>query len=246
MRLISAEGEQLSICPLSEALRKAEEAGLDLVQMTSDSIPVVCKLMDYGKHQFESKKSRGQSKKRQKRVDVKEVKFRMGTDKADYEVKLKHLRRFLAAGHRAKVSIRFRGREMAHKDLAVKLMERIEHDLEEQGKVEQAPQLDGRQMLMLLSAIPQKAGGGKEAVGAGAAGGDKEPAPAEAGAGAEKPAAPASAKANGKAPPEARAEKPAAPAASASAKAGGKQPAKAKAGGKPKAAAKKQAPAAAG
>ena len=200
MRLISAEGEQLSICPLSEALRKAEEAGLDLVQMTSDSIPVVCKLMDYGKHQFESKKSRGQSKKRQKRVDVKEVKFRMGTDKADYEVKLKHLRRFLAAGHRAKVSIRFRGREMAHKDLAVKLMERIEHDLEEQGKVEQAPQLDGRQMLMLLSAIPQKAGSGKE--------------PAEAKA-ADKPAEPVSAEANGKEPAKAKADKSAPPAATA-------------------------------
>jgi translation initiation factor IF-3 len=133
----------------------AQEAELDLVQI-SDSDPIVCKLMDYGKFLYEKKKQDNEAKKKQHQIQVKEVKFRPGTDEGDYQVKLRNLIRFLEAGDKAKVTLRFRGREMAHQDLGMQLMNRIEGDLEEMGSVEQRPKLEGRQMIMVLAPKKKK------------------------------------------------------------------------------------------
>ena len=150
VRLIDSEGEQLGVVPFRVALEKAEEAGLDLVQI-SNADPIVCKIMDYGKFMFEQKKQKAAQKKKQKQIQIKEVKFRPGTDDGDYQVKLRNLIRFLEDGDKGKVTLRFRGREMAHQDLGRKLMERIEKDLEELAVVESRPRLEGRQMTMMLS-----------------------------------------------------------------------------------------------
>ena len=152
--MIDAEGNQVGIVSIQEALRQAGEVGLDLVQMSNDSKPTVCRFMDYSKHLFQLKKNRALGRKKQKRVQVKEVKFRMGTDRADYQIKLKNLRRFLEGGDKAKVTIRFRGREFAHKDLAMEVMDRIKADLADISKIEQDAQLEGRQMLMVFA--PEK------------------------------------------------------------------------------------------
>lgn len=136
--------------PIAEALAKAEEAGLDLVQI-SNADPIVCKIMDYGKFMFEQKKQKAAQKKKQKQIQVKEVKFRPGTDEGDYQVKLRNLIRFLEDGDKGKVTLRFRGREMAHQDLGRKLMERIEGDLGDMVVVESRPRMEGRQMTMMLS-----------------------------------------------------------------------------------------------
>jgi translation initiation factor IF-3 len=133
----------------------AQEAELDLVQI-SDSDPIVCKLMDYGKFLYEKKKQDNEAKKKQHQIQVKEVKFRPGTDEGDYQVKLRNLIRFLEAGDKAKVTLRFRGREMAHQELGMQLMNRIEGDLEELGLVEQRPKLEGRQMIMVLAPKKKK------------------------------------------------------------------------------------------
>jgi translation initiation factor IF-3 len=133
----------------------AQEAELDLVQI-SDSDPIVCKLMDYGKFLYEKKKQDNEAKKKQHQIQVKEVKFRPGTDEGDYQVKLRNLIRFLEAGDKAKVTLRFRGREMAHQELGMQLMNRIEGDLEELGSVEQRPKLEGRQMIMVLAPKKKK------------------------------------------------------------------------------------------
>ena len=150
VRLIDSEGEQLGVVPLRVALEKAEEAGLDLVQI-SNADPIVCKIMDYGKFVFEQKKQKAAQKKKQKQIQIKEVKFRPGTDEGDYQVKLRNLTRFLEDGDKGKVTLRFRGREMAHQDLGRRLMERIEKDLDELAVVESRPRLEGRQMTMMLS-----------------------------------------------------------------------------------------------
>ena len=150
VRLIDSEGEQLGVVPFRVALEKAEEAGLDLVQI-SNADPIVCKIMDYGKFMFEQKKQKAAQKKKQKQIQIKEVKFRPGTDDGDYQVKLRNLIRFLEDGDKGKVTLRFRGREMAHQDLGRRLMERIEKDLEELAVVESRPRLEGRQMTMMLS-----------------------------------------------------------------------------------------------
>ena len=126
VRLIGAEGEQLGIVPIEEALLKAEEAKLDLVEISADAVPPVCKLMDYGKSIFEKKKQIAAAKKNQKQIQVKEIKFRPGTEEGDYQVKLRNLVRFLSDGDRAKVSLRFRGREMAHQELGMELLKRVE------------------------------------------------------------------------------------------------------------------------
>lgn len=151
VRLISDQGEQLGIVPLKEALAKALAATLDLVEIAPQSDPPVCKLMDYGKHVFEIKKSKAASKKKQKRIQVKEVKFRPVTEEGDYQVKLRNLIRFLEGGDKAKVTLRFRGREMAHKELGMTMIERIEQDLLEYGQVEQVAKQEGRQIIMVLS-----------------------------------------------------------------------------------------------
>jgi len=141
---------------LEEALKAAQAADLDLVEIAPDSDPIVCKLMDYGKHLFEIKKTKAAAKKKQKQQQIKEMKFRPGTDEGDYKVKLRNLIRFLEAGDKAKVSLRFRGREMAHQELGMEMMQRIEKDLEELGTVEQMPKMEGRQLIMVLAPKKRK------------------------------------------------------------------------------------------
>ena len=137
MRLIGASGEQVGIVSIEEARQAALEAKLDLVEIAPDADPVVCKVLDYGKMVFEAKKGKAAAKKKQRRMQVKEMKFRPGTDEGDYQVKLRNLTRFLSDGDKAKVTLRFRGREMAHQELGIELLKRIEADLAELGTVEQ-------------------------------------------------------------------------------------------------------------
>jgi translation initiation factor IF-3 len=151
VRLIGADGEQVGVVPTAEALAMAQEASLDLVQIAGDSDPVVCKIMDYGKHLFDIKKKKAASKKKQKQTQIKEMKFRPGTEDGDYQVKLRNLTRFLEAGDKAKVTLRFRGREMAHQELGMELLKRVEADLAELGTVEQFPKMEGRQMTMVIA-----------------------------------------------------------------------------------------------
>jgi translation initiation factor IF-3 len=150
VRLVGAEGEQVGVVPLSEALAAAEAASMDLV-LIADSDPVVCKVMDYGKHVFEAKKQKSAQKKKQKRTQVKEMKFRPGTEDGDYQVKLRNLTRFLENGDKAKVTLRFRGREMAHQQIGMELLKRVEADLAELGAVEQFPKMEGRQLTMVIA-----------------------------------------------------------------------------------------------
>ncbi|MCO7231097.1 translation initiation factor IF-3 [Cobetia sp. Dlab-2-AX] len=150
VRLIDADGEQVGVVSTRDALAKAEEAGLDLVQI-SNADPIVCKIMDYGKFLFDEKKQKNLQKKKQKQIQVKEVKFRPGTDEGDYQVKLRNLTRFIEGGDKGKVTLRFRGREMAHQDIGRKLMERIAADLGELVTVESFPKMEGRQMIMILA-----------------------------------------------------------------------------------------------
>lgn len=136
---------------LDEALNLAYEADMDLVEVAPDSSPPVCRIMDYGKYLFEENKKRHAAKKKQKQIQIKEVKFRPGTEEGDYQVKLRNLTRFLNHGDKAKVTLRFRGREMAHQELGLQLLKRVEEDLVEIGTVEQYPRLEGRQMVMVIA-----------------------------------------------------------------------------------------------
>ncbi|MGN0921608.1 MAG: translation initiation factor IF-3 [Cellvibrio sp.] len=156
VRLIGADGEQVGIVPLSEALAQAQAATLDLVEIVADSDPIVCKIMDYGKHLFEIKKTKAAAKKKQKQQQVKEMKFRPGTEEADYKVKLKAVIRFLEAGDKAKVTLKFRGRELAHQELGMEVMQRIEKDLAELGTVEQAAKMEGKQLTMVIAPKKKK------------------------------------------------------------------------------------------
>ncbi len=151
MRLIDHNGEQAGIVPLAQAKRLAEEAELDLVEISPNAKPPVCRIMDYGKFRFEQAKKQQEAKKKQKQIQVKEVKFRPGTDEGDYQVKLRNLIRFLSEGDKAKVTLRFRGREMAHQELGVNLLKRVESDLSPYGAVEQRPRMEGRQMVMTIA-----------------------------------------------------------------------------------------------
>lgn len=150
MRLIGADGDQIGVVTIAEALDKAEEAGLDLVEISPNAEPPVCRIMDFGKYQYEASKAQHAAKKKQKQIQVKEVKFRPGTDIGDYNVKLRNLIRFLEKGDKAKVTMRFRGREMAHQELGLEMLKRVEADLAEYASVEQFPRLEGRQMVMVL------------------------------------------------------------------------------------------------
>lgn len=150
MRLIDAKGNQVGIVSNREAQQHAQDADLDLVEIAPQAKPPVCRVMDFGKFQFEQNKKRQIAKKKQKQVQVKEVKFRPGTDEGDYQVKLRNLIRFLEDGDKAKITLRFRGREMAHQELGQQLLKRIEQDLIEYGTVEQFPKMEGRQMVMIL------------------------------------------------------------------------------------------------
>ncbi|EKE86890.1 translation initiation factor IF-3 [Idiomarina xiamenensis 10-D-4] len=154
MRLIGTDSEQLGIVTLEEALSAAEEAGVDLVEVSPNAEPPVCRLMDYGKFLYEKSKDLKEQKKKQKQIQVKEVKFRPGTDEGDYQVKLRNLRRFLEGGDKTKVTVRFRGREMAHQELGIELLTRIKDELDEIAQVESFPKrAEGRQMIMVLAPI---------------------------------------------------------------------------------------------
>ncbi len=150
VRLIGADGEQVGIVSLAEAKETAKDSGLDLVEIVPNAEPPVCRIMDFGKFVFEQKKQKQLAKKKQKQVQIKEVKFRPGTGEGDYQVKLRNLIRFLNDGDKTKVTMRFRGREHAHRELGLELLQRVEADLAEYGTVEQQPQMEGRQMVMVL------------------------------------------------------------------------------------------------
>ncbi|MBY4703957.1 translation initiation factor IF-3 [Ralstonia insidiosa] len=156
VRLTGVEGEALGIVKLFDALRLAEEKDVDLVEIAPTAQPPVCRLMDYGKFRYSEQKKAHEAKLKQKVIQVKEVKFRPGTDDGDYDVKLRNLKRFLEEGDRAKITLRFRGREMAHQELGMRVLERIKSDLEEYGQVEQMPKMEGRQAVMMLAPKKKK------------------------------------------------------------------------------------------
>ncbi len=151
MRLIGIEGEQLGIVKTFEAIRMAEQDDVDLVEIAPNADPPVCRLMDYGKFKYQEQKRQAEARAKQKIIQVKEVKFRPGTDEGDYQVKLRSLKRFLDEGDKAKVTLRFRGREMAHQELGMRVLERVRDDLLEMAVVEAMPKLEGRQMVMVLA-----------------------------------------------------------------------------------------------
>ncbi len=151
VRLIAADGSNLGVMSLEDARKEAESSSLDLVEIVPTAEPPVCRVMDFGKFLFDQNKKRHAAKKKQKQIQVKEIKFRPGTDEGDYQIKLRNLRRFLEGGDKVKVTLRFRGREMAHQELGAKMLERVESDLEELGSVEQYPKLEGRQMVMVIA-----------------------------------------------------------------------------------------------
>jgi len=154
VRLIAEDGEQKGILTLEEAKQLAEAAKLDLVELVPDAEPPVCRLMDYGKFRFQQKKKLHDQRKKQRQVQIKEIKFRPGTEEGDYQVKLRKLTEFIEIGDRCKVTVRFRGREMAHMELGTMLLKRVEEDMKEFATVDQYPQSEGRQMTMLL--VPKK------------------------------------------------------------------------------------------
>jgi len=151
VRLIDAEGENVGVVPLAAAKQAASEAGLDLVEISPNAEPPVCRVMDHGKFVFEKKKQQSAAKKKQKQVQIKEIKFRPGTDEGDYKIKLRNLRRFIEEGDKAKVTMRFRGREHAHRELGLAVLQRVEKDLEDISVVESRPQMEGRQMVMVIA-----------------------------------------------------------------------------------------------
>ncbi len=151
VRLIGANGEQVGIVPIAQAMKMAEEAEVDLVEIAPLAKPPVCKLMDYGKFKYREAKKAHEAKLKQKQIHVKEVKFRPGTDEGDYQIKLRNLIKFLEEGDKAKVTLRYRGREMAHQEFGVRLIERVKQDLEPHAVVEQFPKMEGRQLIMVLA-----------------------------------------------------------------------------------------------
>ena len=157
IRLIDADGEQVGLVSINEGLEMAEESGLDLVEVSPNASPPVCKILDYGKYKYEAQKKANEARKKQKVIELKEIKIRPTTEEHDYQVKLRNVKRFLEAGNKVKVSMRFRGREMAHQDVGMKLMERMLADVEGLGKADLSPKLEGRQMIMVLSAEGQQA-----------------------------------------------------------------------------------------
>ncbi len=187
--MIGAAGEQVGVVSLAAANKLAEEAELDLVEIAPTAVPPVCRIMDYGKYKYREAKKRHEAKLKQKQIVVKEIKFRPGTDAGDYKIKLRNLTRFLEEGDKAKITLRYRGREMAHQELGVRLIERVRNDLEPYSVVEQYPKMEGRQLIMVLA--PKKTGK-PVAKGAAKAAAPKKPAAAKAAApqaGAEAAAA---------------------------------------------------------
>jgi len=148
--LIDAEGQQLGVVSTNEAKRISEEAGLDLVEVSPDAKPPVCRIMDYGKYKFQLSKRNAVARKKQKRIQVKEIKLRPATEEADYQVKLRSIMKFLENGDKSKITVRFRGREMSHPELGMQLLQRLQADLVDIGSVEQFPKFEGRQIVMVL------------------------------------------------------------------------------------------------
>lgn len=149
--MIGPEGEQIGVVKLVDALAKGEELEVDLVEIAPTAVPPVCRLMDYGKFKYQEQKKAHEAKLKQKVIQVKEVKFRPGTDDGDYNIKLRNISRFLEDGDKAKITLRFRGREMAHQEIGMRMLERLKADLVELAQVEQMPKLEGRQMIMILA-----------------------------------------------------------------------------------------------
>ena len=150
MRLIGSDGENVGVVSPEKALELSEEAGLDLVEISPNASPPVCKIMDYGKYKYEQQKKESEARKNQKIIEVKEIKFRPGTDTHDYEVKMRSVTKFLENGDKVKITLRFRGREMAHQELGRELLERVATDIDGFGKIENIPKMEGRQMTMMI------------------------------------------------------------------------------------------------
>ena len=156
LRVFAADQSESEIISRAAALAMADEAGFDLVEISPKAEPPVCRIMDYGKFIFEEGKKKSAAKKKQKQVQIKEIKFRPGTGEGDYQITLRNLMKFLEQGNKTKITIRYRGREMAHRELGMEMLKRIEKDLEEYGKVEQFPKMEGRQMIMVVGPISKK------------------------------------------------------------------------------------------
>ena len=151
VRLIGAGGENIGVVTAQEAMTEADAAGLDLVEISPNADPPVCKILDYGKYKYEAQKKKNEAKKKQKIIDVKEIKLRPNIDDHDYDVKMRNMRRFLGDGDKVKVTLRFRGREMAHQELGVDVLNRVKADIDEIAKVEQEAKMEGRQMVMVMA-----------------------------------------------------------------------------------------------
>ena len=156
VRLVDADGEMVGVVSTREAIRAAEEAGLDLIEVSPNATPPVCKVLDYGKFKYEEQKRAAEARKKQKTVDVKEIKVRPNIENHDYEVKLKNARKFLDHGDKVKVTLRFRGREMAYQGIGLDVLERMRTDLAEISKVESMPKMEGRQMIMVIAPAATK------------------------------------------------------------------------------------------
>ena len=151
--MIGSDGEMVGVLSRDDALRMAEDEGLDLVEIQPNADPPVCRVMDFGKFRFEAQKKASAAKKKQKQVEIKEVKFRPTTDDGDYAIKLRNMRRFIEEGDKIKITIRFKGREMAHTELGVQMIQRLEEDLKEEVVIESRPRLEGRQMVMMVAPV---------------------------------------------------------------------------------------------
>jgi translation initiation factor IF-3 len=151
VRLIDENGEMIGIVASREAITRAQQAGLDLVEISPNSAPPVCKILDYGKYKYEQQKKQNEARKKQKVIEVKEIKLRPGIDDHDYDVKMRAMHRFLEEGDKVKVTLRFRGREIAHQELGARLLDRVRDDLDTRAKIEQMPRMEGRQMVMVLA-----------------------------------------------------------------------------------------------
>ena len=151
IRLIGADGENIGVVTPERAMMLAEEAGLDLVEISPNAEPPVCKMMDFGKFKYETQKREAEARKKQHIIEIKEIKFRPGTDTHDYDVKMRSVLKFLEEGDKVKVTLRFRGREMAHQDLGLELLNRVAADVGDKGKIEQMPKLEGKQMVMMVA-----------------------------------------------------------------------------------------------
>jgi translation initiation factor IF-3 len=151
LRVVDNRGEQVGVISRYDALRMAEEVGLDLVEVAPGADPPVCKILDFGKYKYEAQKKKSEARKKQKVIEIKEIKMRPGIDEHDYQVKLRNMRRFIDEGDKVKVTIRFRGRELVHQDLGLKVLDRVRDELEDVSKIEQVPKIEGRQMVMVIA-----------------------------------------------------------------------------------------------